>query len=56
MPLDLFEPTVLRWKLPLLHARELDDIAYEKVIERRHSTTSLQPVRSSAEVLREPQR
>jgi integrase len=33
MPLDMFEFTVLRWKLPLMHARELDDVAYEKAID-----------------------
>jgi hypothetical protein len=33
MALDMFEFTVLRWKLPILHARELDDIAYEKIID-----------------------
>ena len=29
----MFEFTVLRWTLPLMHARELDDIAYEKLID-----------------------
>jgi hypothetical protein len=33
MPAELFEFHVLRWKLPLMHVRELDDIAYEKVVD-----------------------
>ena len=33
--MKLFEFPVLRWKLPLMHARELDDIAYESVIDEK---------------------
>ena len=33
--MKLFECPVLRWKLPLMHARELDDIAYESVIDEK---------------------
>ena len=31
--MKLFEFPILRWKLPFMHARELDDIAYESVID-----------------------
>jgi hypothetical protein len=34
MPSDIFDFTVLRWKLPLMHARQLDDVAYEKIIDK----------------------
>ena len=35
MPVELFEFHVLRWKLPLMHARELGDIVCEKVADER---------------------